>query len=78
MKTDKQNARAEKLVLARTLARRLRQGSTISFCDHTLVVEAGKVVETFTVYDMHEGHYFASISLTFSQIRRALVSGCFH
>lgn len=70
--------KAERLTNARSSARNLREGKVLSFCDHTLSIENGKVIDTSMTYDSYIGsHTFRSVRLSFSEIRNTLMSGMF-
>lgn len=62
---------------ARALAKKLRNGTPISFCDHTIALRDGKVIESAMVYNAFVGHDFADTQLNFGDIRRALLCGAF-
>lgn len=68
---------AEARAHARSLAKKLRNGKPISFCDHTIALCDGKVIESAMVYNPFVGHDFADTQLKFGEIRRVLLCGAF-
>jgi hypothetical protein len=60
------------------LAKSLRAGNTLSFCDSTLSFSEGRVEETHMGYDTYvETHTFHTVRLDWRKVRRWLKSGAY-